>query len=268
MTMFKHFDTAVTEIPLSPFPSHRRYEALNDVASAEISKRKSRLSWKDISVLAIQIICFTAAFIAVYQPRAASYIGQLHQLILIGLLLAIMASFMEDQVIRTMLVYLGYRRNSALQNFDAVLRKDVIAPKIRILVRSSLFLIAVLPLGLAVSYKLFSGGSSHTRIEQGDGIFGYSAAPGQQRIGDGLTLIAEIYQPFWSSPVPGRTYGYNLYIADNDTSVIPDTPYPEYLTFLQSQLNSGEYITMTTEVNATVSRLANPTPDERASDDW
>jgi hypothetical protein len=59
-----------------------------------------------------------------------------------------------------------------------------------------------------------------------------------------------------------------LYIVDNNTAAIVDTPWPDYLTSLQSSLVGAETLTLTATVNATVSEMINPTIEERESDGY
>ena len=119
-----------------------------------------------------------------------------------------------------------------------------------------------------MSYKLFVGGSSSKTLHLRDGLFGFSASPGNQRIGDGLTLLADLYRPFWIDPGLDRTYGFNLYIEDNQTAVIVDTPYPSYLTYLQGLLDNGEVMTLRATVNATVARQMAISTEQRGSDEY
>ena len=157
---------------------------------------------------------------------------------------------------------------TTLQDIDATLRQDLFAPQVSIWLRGVLLALVALPLGLAVSYKLFVGGSSSKTLHLQDGLFGYTATPGNQRIGDGLTLLSSLYRPFWIEPALNRTYGFNLFIEDNSTAVIVDTPYPSYLTYLQSRLSEGESLTLETVVNATVARQTAIAPEQRNSDEY
>ena len=98
-----------------------------------------------------------------------------------------------------------------------------------------LFLFA-LPLVLSVAYKNFIGGFTTIGVRSTDVKFGLTAAPSYQLLGNGLSLLVEVYLPFWIKPGLGRAFGFNLYIADNKTAAIPDAPLPNDLLSLQASL--------------------------------
>ena len=226
-------------------------------------KRKPLFSPKDFYSITGHLTCLALCVFTVFFQPIATYLGQLNQLIVIGFLLAIMALILQGQVLRSLMILHGRRSSTTLQDIDATLRQDMISPRASLWLRAILLALIALPLGLSASYKLFVGGSSNKTLHLQDGTFGYTATPGDQRIGDGLTLLADLYRPFWIDPALNRTYGFNLYIEDNSTAVIVDTPYPSYLTSLQSHLSNSESLTLTTLVNATVSRQSPITASQR-----
>ena len=236
--------------------------------AAGIPCRKKRLSMKDIWVLSVQLLCLTIAVLTVFHQGIASWLGVIRQLIVIGFLLGIMAIALQEEVLRAALIFLGFSRTSSIQDIDAFLRKDLFADQVSLYLRLILLALIGLPLGLSVAYKLFVGGYSQKTLQMGNASFGFTASPGNQRIGDGLTLLPDLYRPFWVDPAINRTYGFNLFIESNNTAVIPDTPYPSYLTALQANLAEKESINLTATVNATVARMVNPTPEQRGSNDY
>ena len=229
------------------------------------SSRKPLFSLKDFYSSAGHLTSLALASLTVFFQPLAIYLGQLNQLIVVGFLLAIMALILQGQVLRSLMIFHGKRSSTTLQNIDATLRQDILAPQASLWLRAVLLALTALPLGLSASYKLFVGGSSNKMLHLQDGLFGYTATPGNQRIGDGLTLLADSYRPFWIDPALNRSYGFNLYIEDNSTAVIVDTPYPSYLTSLRSHLSNSESLTLTTLVNATVSRQTPITATQRIS---
>ena len=226
------------------------------------------MSQKDLYSIAGQLACLALAIVTVFFQRLASYLGQLNQLIVIGFLLGLMALINQGQVLRTLMVLHSGRRVTTLQDIDATLRQDLFAPRVSIWLRGLLLALIALPLGLSVSYKLFVSGSSSRTLHLPNGIFGYAASPGNQRIGDGLTLLADLYRPFWIEPALNRTYGSNLFIKNNATAVVVDTPYPAYLTYLQSHLSDGESLMLAATVNATVAQETAITPKQRNDPDY
>jgi len=256
--------------PLSP----SSWKKLSSITSQEqipsgIPGCKHRIPLKDVYLVSTELVCFIAGILTVFWPRVAIALGQINQLVVIGFLLSVMAMCLEGQVLRTALMHTGSRRHATIQDLDALMRKDAFAAKLNLAYRLLLLLLIGVPLGLSVAYKKFAGGQSTITVHHGDGFFGFSSTPGRQRIGDGLSILADAYVPFWIDPGMNRTYGFNLYIADdNQTAVIVDSPFPSYLTGLQSSLGAEETLSLSTTVNATVSQMVNPTDEERSSDDF
>ncbi|KAL2432492.1 hypothetical protein ABEF95_011625 [Exophiala dermatitidis] len=231
---------------------------------------KERVPRKDVYLVLIELACLAGGLLTVFYSRLAIFLGQINQLIVIGFLLAVMSLCLEGQVLRTALIHTASRTGSTIQDLDALLRKDPFASKVHFAYRLLLLCLLGLPLLLSVGYKRFTGGQSMIQLKNGgDGFFGFSSTPGKQRIGDGLSILSDVYVPFWIDPGLNRTYGFNMYVApDNKTAAIVDSPFPAYLKSLQSTLLNGESLTMSARVNATVSEMVNPTEAERNSADY
>ena len=259
------------------FPSHKQAISteslsLRNVDSAETllaqpcgnPGRKERVPTKDIWLLAVQVLCLVAGLLTVFHQRLAIMLGQINQLIALGFLLSVMAMCVEGLVLRTALIHTASRGGALIQDLDALMRKDPFASKIHFMYRVLLLSQLGLPLLLSVAYKKFIGGESTIVVDGGDGTFGFSSTPGKQRIGDGLSILSDVYVPFWIKPALNQTYGFNMYIAsDNKTAMIVDSPFPSYLNGLQSSLVEGESLSLSATVNATVSEMVNPTDEER-----
>ncbi|OAP55492.1 hypothetical protein AYL99_10465 [Fonsecaea erecta] len=232
-------------------------------------RRNPRLPPKDIYLSLAMLLCLNLSFLTVFYTRFAIFLGQINQLVLIGFLVAVMGMCLEGQVLRTALMACGKRRATTLQDLDALMRKDPFADHVFWAYRLLLAIIFGLPLLLSVGYKQFIGGSSTILVHEGPGFFGFAAPPGMQRIGDGLSLLAQVYVPFWTDPGLNRTYGFNVFVADdNKTAAIVDSPFPSYLTEIQSRLKDGETLTMSTSVNATVSEMREISDEDRNSLDF
>ncbi|KAL8773554.1 MAG: hypothetical protein Q9209_001659 [Squamulea sp. 1 TL-2023] len=144
---------------------------------------------------------------------------------------------------------------STLQNLDAILQRNLFASMMSWQPRLVIWFVFLLPLGLGASYKKFSGGSTDRIIQASEMKYGVTAAPGYQLIGNGLSLLVTVYFPFWLDPAVGRTYGFNLFVADNNTAAIFDAPLPSDLTDIQSLLDVGQSVLITAPVNVTVTEL-------------
>ncbi|CAD6572301.1 MAG: hypothetical protein ASARMPREDX12_005101 [Alectoria sarmentosa] len=226
--------------------------------------RVRRFTWMDLGAVAVVLLAFVVALNAVLYKPTALLLGQTNQLILLGLMLSVMGSCTQRQIQKLLLVYEARAGKSTLQNFDAILRTDYFSKAVSLRPRIVLLFLFALPLGLGVSYKKFSGGSTSIGVSNTGADFGFTAAPGYQLIGNGLSLLVDAYLPFWIKPSLGRTYGFNLYVAaDNKTAAILDAPLPKDLSKLQASLNDHESINITATVNATVTENIDPSTAER-----
>ena len=72
-----------------------------------------------------------------------------------------------------------------------------------------------------------------------------------------------LHLPFWIKPSLGRTYGFNLYVADNVTGGILDAFLPNVLLDLQDSLNDQESMNITAKVSETVKEHIDPTISQR-----
>ncbi|KAI9801245.1 MAG: hypothetical protein M1833_002815 [Piccolia ochrophora] len=228
-----------------------------------VSERICRFTWMDLGATAVAVLAsFTALTAVLYRP-AAFYLGQTNQLIVLGLMLAIMGKCAERQIQRLSLYYEARTGKGTLQNLEAILRTDYFPKTASLQLRLLLLFLFALPLSLSVFYKKSVGGFTTVGIPSTEADFGYTAAPGYQLIGDGLSLLTEVYLPYWIEPSLGRTYGFNLYIVDNTTAAVLDAPLPNDLLKLQASLNDLESITIMAAVNATVTESVDLSLSER-----
>ena len=222
-----------------------------------------RFTPMDLVATAVVLLGFISASTAVLNRSTAVFLGQTNQLIIVGLVLSIMGYCTQRQIKRLSLYYEARAGKSTLQNFEAILCTDYFSQAASVQPRLVLLFLFALPLGLSVSYKKFIGGFTTIGVQSTDATFGPTAAPGYQLIGNGLSLLVQVYLPFWIKPSLGRTYGFNLYIADNRTAAILDAPLPQDLLRLQASLNDHESMNVTAKVNATVTESIDISPSER-----
>ena len=228
-----------------------------------VPSRIRRFTWMDFAAVVVVLLAFVFGLITVmYRPTSVS-LGQKNQLILLGLMLSIMGSCTQGRIQKLSLTYEARAGDSTLQNFDAILRTDHFSQAASLRPRIVLLSLFALPLGLSSSYKTFVDGSTTIRITSTDAKFGLTAAPGYQLIGNGLSLLVDSYLPFWIQPSLNRTYGFNLYVANNTTAAILDAPLPNDILKIQASLNDYESMNMTAEVNATVTENIDPSSAQR-----
>ena len=224
---------------------------------------KHVISTLDIAALVVVMIFFIAAVAAVWVSRWAVLLGQTNQLVVLGFALTVMGFCANRQIILASLHLEGRYGRSTLQNFDALLRSTPYARNMSISPRMILLALQILPLGLSVAYKRFSGGQSSVSVALQDSDWGFVPPPGWTTSGNGLALAVDAYAPFWQDPGINRTYGYNLYVASNTTAAILDTPFPTLINHLQARLDLGEYMQISATVNATVSENDNLSSSEQ-----
>ncbi|KAI9818435.1 MAG: hypothetical protein M1827_000494 [Pycnora praestabilis] len=227
-------------------------DGLSQPEPAGVARSKPYVSKMDFAAIAVSLVCFGLGLASFVPQSTAVWLGQTDQLIVLGFLLSIMAFCTQRQVQIFGLLW-EVSGKSTLQNFDALLRNTAFTPdRISVSPRALLLFLFALPLALSVSYKKFSGGSSVVGISSTSGYFGTIGPPGYQRIGNGLSLLTNVYLPFWTDPGYPRTYGFNLFVADKTTTAILDAPFPEFIESLQVGLGLGDSLLITTDVNATV----------------
>lgn len=217
----------------------------------------------DLGATAVVLLAFLAASTAVLNRPTAIALGETNQLIVVGLMLSIMGYCTQRQIRRFLLCYEARIGRSTLQNFEAIVCTEYFSRAASLQPRLVLLFLFFLPLALSVSYKKFIGGFTTIGVPGTDTTFGLTAAPGYQLIGNGLSLLVQVYLPFWIKPSLGRTYGFNLYIADNRTAAILDAPLPDDLLRLQASLSGHESMNITAKVNATVTESMDISPSER-----
>lgn len=227
--------------------------------------KKSRLQSIDLLVAGSSLVCLGLAITAVANETVSWYLGRKnHQLIVVGFLLSIM-NLCLGSIAPTFFLILEARFGpSTLQNYDAILRQQLLRSRVSIVWRLVLLTVVVLPLGLSALYKSFAGGQSvrsvdataYHGIETYYGVFG---PPGVQSIGQhlGISLFFNATLPFAAAsssdvpttlPTAPRAYGFNILLLNNESVAALDLPQPSYVSTIQDSLAIGE----SWNINATV----------------
>lgn len=220
-------------------------------------------------VLLGSVACLCAS-IAVVVPRVAWRLGFDNQIVLIGFFLAIMNLCLNKLTPTTLALIEARSRwcSSILQNYDAILRNTLWTTDIGLwwqMPRIAMFGFLLLPLGLSVGYKRFTGGTSTiSRSNTFHGRYGLAAPP----LGDYTTMKNSVYYtisanvPFLSassddstlSPNITTAYGYNTLLLDSTSAALLDMPLPDYVVSIQQSLQGSDYWKVSAVVNATVAR--------------
>jgi hypothetical protein len=189
------------------------------------------------------------------------------QIIVIGFLLSIMNLCMM-RIAPTLFLILEARwGNSRLQNYESLLRNTVTLSHTQLIWRATLLSLILLPLGLSVAYKRFSGGHSTLSITaRYPGDYGVAPPPmGSYNVMNNFTLYLAINAsvPFLDassnddiplSLADPKAYGFNTLLIDNTSAALLDVPAPKYVSSIQQNITNQESWTLSASVNATVAR--------------
>lgn len=186
------------------------------------------------------------------------------QIIVIGFLLSIMNLCMR-RVTPTLFLILEARwGDSRLQNYEALLRISVTLSHTRLIWRATLLFLLLLPLGLSVAYKRFSGGHSTVSFTgKYPGYYGLTSPPmGDYHVIHNYSpyLAINATVPFVEAssydnitlPLSPKAYGFNTLFIDNTSTALLDIPVPEYVSSIQQNLTNQESWNLSASVNATV----------------
>jgi len=282
---YKRIDESRQATPLKPYPDppiiaeNGEYAPTKDM---RLGKPQSKSSWDkvDICVVLASFLCLVSS-ICVVTPRL-TLSWQLHfdrQIIIIGFLLSLMNLSLR-RIAPTLFLISELRwGGSSLQNYDAILRNSISLSKTGYFWRITILSFILLPLGLSIGYKRFTGGTSSAVIgSKFPGRYGLAVPP----LGDFTTMNNSVYfaidanvpfmaasssdsvpPPFESLPI---AYGYNTLLLDNGSAALLDMPLPDYILSIQQSLNGADFWNISATVNATVARYNTSTEPYRKND--
>ena len=271
-------------IPPMDDQQHHLYEL--DSPSAHSSNRrpdlkplgvpavKKRLHISQALAAVISLICLALAITAVANVKLSWLLGQKnYQLIVVGLMLSIMNVALNSTAPSLFLQLEARYGPSSLQNYDGILCNRFLSSRLDGPWRLALGLMTILPLGLSVAYKTFTGGYSALIVNTTDYIgnasyYGMFAPPGLQSLGEqtGISLFSNATLPFMvaASPTDGieppvpldaQAYGFNILLLDNATTAALDIPQPDYISTVQRLLAPGESWGLTARIAGTVAKF-------------
>jgi hypothetical protein len=158
----------------------------------------------DLIAATVSLACLAFAVTAVASESVSWRLAQgTNQLIVVGFLLSIMNLLLGSVAPRLFLLLEARFGQSALQNYDGILRNQVFASRFSIVWKLVLAIMLRLPIGLSAAYKSFSGGGSAVHINAttytgSASYYGIFAPSGLQSIGKtkGITLFFNATLPF------------------------------------------------------------------------
>ncbi|KAI1619416.1 hypothetical protein EDD37DRAFT_614017 [Exophiala viscosa] len=214
-------------------------------------------------------LAFAVAVATVQIESLAVELGQTYQLVVIGLMLSLMWYCAQRQIQLALLSIEARHRcptkgTSMLQNLDAILTLNPLGSHVNICYRVVIGVLLLLPLGLSAGYKIFSGGYSNSPATVSQAYFGITGPPGTQNIGYGVSLFVNTTLPWFDDPGFDRVYGFNMYVASENTTAMLDGPMPSFVSAQQKGLRPGQSLSLTAEVTATVCNLSSSLDQSRA----
>ncbi|ORY61619.1 uncharacterized protein BCR38DRAFT_411478 [Pseudomassariella vexata] len=242
-------------------------------------KAKKGIHTQDLWTAALSFTCLGLAILVVADDRIAWHLGQgdddNNQLIVVGFLLSIM-NLCTESVAPTLFLLMEARFGpSTLQNYQGLLRNEIIAERLHFVWRVVLCAMVALPLGVSAAYKGFSGGHSTIEVRAANYVgnasyYGMFAPPGLQPLGNnlGIWLFSNATLPFAVASSYGAVapdfptelptpYGFNVLMLSNESTAMLDIPQPDYVSAVQSKLAIGESWTVSAPVYGTVSTFNN-----------
>ena len=206
-------------------------------------------------------LAFAVAIATVQIEFLAVELGQTYQLVVIGLMLSIMWYCAQRQIQLALLSIEARHRcpmngTSTLQNLDAILALSPLGSHVDIWYRAAMAAMLLLPLALSAGYKIFQGGYSSSSATVSQAYFGITGPPGTQNIGYGVSLFVNATLSWFDDTGFDRVYGFNMYVASVNTTAMLDGPMPSFVSARQKGLRSGQSLSLTAEVTATVCNLS------------
>ncbi|KAI9830064.1 MAG: hypothetical protein M1819_005894 [Sarea resinae] len=253
-------------LPMLSAPSRGSPELASDTTHLGKPSQKASFDKLDFGVVLSSFACLIAGICAITPHLTVSWrLGYTDQLVLIGFLLSVM-NLLLKKLTPTLLLSIEARwGNSTLQNYDAILRNALFETHTALVWRLTILLFVLLPLGLSVGYKRFTGGISSANItNRFSGRYGLTAPPGGSNSAMNNSIyyaidanaafsIASSDESALPMSIPG-TFGYNTFVPDSGTAALLDMPLPDYTSSIQGSLAGSDYWTISASVNATVAR--------------
>ncbi|KAK3984232.1 hypothetical protein QBC44DRAFT_389030 [Cladorrhinum sp. PSN332] len=230
--------------------------------------KQPRVSRSQVGAVVLSLICLVLGTVTI-SPTAgwAWRLGFKNQIVIIGFLLSVMEKCTDVILSSVFLLMETKHGRSQLQNYQAILTKNLTASKVSLAWRIILAVLVGIPFGLSIAYKQFTGGTARGDFTPDlPGSYGLDFP----RIGawasptDSLYLLLTSLAPFQASTNKGEgpypqphefplAYGYNILALNNNSAAILDVPTNSYISALQRQLLADESLNMTADVDAYIS---------------
>lgn len=252
-------------LPSSPALPMRKYR----------NPSKSILDFFDVVAVIVSITCAGLA-LATISPHL-HYAAQLQytgQITIVGFLLSLMNHCLQKVAPFLFILIEARFGSSGLQNYDGLMRWSLWAERLHLTWKASIIFLLTLPLILSAVYKQFTGGTGWVQAAASKGYYGPTAAQGLKHAG-GQTIMASAVHPYMAASrhdadFPDLTkgtqaYGYNILLLSNTSAAALDSPLPNHISHLQSQLTNIATYYLEADVRGTVTHY-NSTADSHRRD--
>lgn len=241
--------------------------------------RKAVVNWVDAVATLLCILCLIAAIVIISPSFAyAAELAYTRQIIAVGFLLGVMTQCMLRTMPFAFLLIEAHYGRSTLQNFDGLLRWTPLANNLGAIWRTSIIIVLLLPLGLSIGYKRYTGGLGDTHATTGTVGLGPTAPPGTQGIGFTSTMTNATL-PFVGATIDnetvpsfddqgGQVYGYNLVLFAATDAAALDAPLAENISSIQASLSPAEAVTISADVRGTASHYHTLSDSDRTNASW
>lgn len=247
--------------------------------------RKPIVNWVDAAATLLSVLCLIASVVVISPSFAyAAELAYTRQIIAVGFLLGVMSQCMLRTVPFAFLLIEAQYGRSTLQNLDGLLRWTPLANNLGAIWRTCIVILLLLPLGLSVGYKRYTGGIGDTHATMKTVGLGPTAPPGTQGIGFtstmtnatlpfvGATIDNETVPSFGAARGGGggggQVYGYNLVLFSTTDAAALDAPLPENVSSIQHSLGPGEAATISADVRGTASHYHTLGDSDRSNASW
>lgn len=246
-----------------------------------LPKRKTCIVGADAAALALSTTCCVLAIAIGANDSLAWCLGFTNQLILAGFLLSVINMCMGNCTNFLFVLLEARFGRSKLQNYDKLLRNQILGPGLDVAWRIVLSCTMALPIGLGVAYKTFQGGSSLLLVNTTDitglppeyGIFNLPNSFGGE-----AARYFNVSLPFLSAAslihkknggdkeptLPDRYpqyYGSHMMLLGPNSTAILDLPRDTRPAQLQDSLNIGEHLRLEAHVRGSVATQSEISPD-------
>lgn len=200
-----------------------------------------------------------------------------NQIIAIGFVLGVMNQCLQRILPYAFTLVEARYGSSTLQNYEGLMRWSPLSERLKLMWRTLLLLLLILPLALSVLYKRFSGGTAMKSFSSSsNATYLPTGPPGMQDNISGPFVMANATAPFLSAArdevvVPSNltqnpeVYGFNIILLSDTSAAAIDGPDPAHIKELQGKLDVQASYRLTATVRGTVAQ-ANASLNDRRSD--